>query len=122
MKRAFWSVSTVSGKCTSISPMGFPSLPNTSLVGRSELKGGLLGREGRLQTVIVEKRTYTHTVEDFDKEFLHRVKTVIDLKLEGYSDFRHLLFGLSEESVKVFNQGLNSGEPMCFSGSRKKER
>lgn len=74
MKRAFWSVSTVSGKCTSISPMGFPSLPNTSLVGRSELKGGLLGREGRLETVIVEKRTYTHTVEDFDKEFLHRVK------------------------------------------------
>lgn len=99
--------------------MGFP---NASLVGRSELKGGLLGREGRLETVIVEKRTYTHTVEDFDKEFLHRVRTVIDLKLEGYSDFRHLLFGLSEESVKVLNQGLNSGEPMCFSGSRKKER
>lgn len=102
--------------------MGFPSLPNTSLVGRSELKGGLLGREGRLETVIVEKRTYAHTVEDFDKEFLHRVRTVIDLKLEGYSDFRHLLFGLSEESVKFLNQGLNSGEPMCFSGSRKKER
>lgn len=50
------------------------------------------------------------------------LRTVIDLKLEGYSDFRHLLFGLSEESLKFLNQGLNSGEPMCFSGSRKKER
>lgn len=56
--------------------MGFPSLPNTSLVGRSELKGGLLGREGGTSRDRNrrKKKLYPHTVEDFDKEFLHRVK------------------------------------------------
>lgn len=124
MKRAFWSVSTVSGKCTSISPMGFPSLPNTSLVGRSELKGGLLGREGGTsRDRNPRKKELIPTLLRFlTKNSYTGLRTVIGLKLEGYSDFRHLLFGLSEESVKFLNQGLNSGEPMCFSGSRKKER
>lgn len=41
------------------------------------------------------------------------LRTVREVELGCYSDFRNLLFGLGEKDVKFLNQGLYSGEPMC---------
>ena len=42
------------------------------------------------------------------------LRTVREVELECYSDFRNLLFGLGEKGVKFLNQDLYSGEPMCL--------